>query len=286
MISPAIDIDLLRAFVAACRLGSLSRAAAALGRTQSAMSMQMRRLEELVSRPLLRRTGRGVAPTPEGEMFLGYAIRILALGDEAASRLREPALEGAVRVGLPEEIAIASLSTALGCFRRAHEGVRLEVRIANSADLEPLWRSEQLDVMVASPSVTPAEALATWTVGLRWVCGMSYTPSSARPLDLVAFAESCGWRRRMAELLAARDLAHRISFTGSSVAAVRAAIENGFGVSLLTPELIDCRSMRLAHAALGLPDPVLVRYGLYARATGGPAVAAVAEALQSARGAL
>ena len=83
MISEQIGLDLLRLFVAVCRQGSLSRVAGQTGRTQSALSMQMRRLEDLLDRQLLQRTGRGVVPTAEGELFLGYATRMLALGDEA-----------------------------------------------------------------------------------------------------------------------------------------------------------------------------------------------------------
>ncbi|WP_245499890.1 LysR family transcriptional regulator [Mesorhizobium sp. M4B.F.Ca.ET.089.01.1.1] len=94
MISDQIGIDLLRTYVAVCRQGSLSRVAAQIGRTQSSLSMQMRRLEGLLQRHLFQRTGRGVVPTAEGELFLGYATRILALGDEAGARLQQAGIGG------------------------------------------------------------------------------------------------------------------------------------------------------------------------------------------------
>ena len=100
MISEQIGLDLLRTYVAVCRQGSLSRVAAQTGRTQSSLSMQMRRLEGLLQRHLFQRTGRGVVPTAEGELFLGYATRILALGDEAVARLQQAGIGGGVRIGL------------------------------------------------------------------------------------------------------------------------------------------------------------------------------------------
>ena len=113
MISEQIGLDLLRTYVAVCRLGSLSKVAAQTGRTQSALSMQMRRLEGLLERHLFQRTGRGVVPTAEGEIFLGYATRMLALGDEAAARLQQKELRGSVRIGLCEEVATTTLPVAM-----------------------------------------------------------------------------------------------------------------------------------------------------------------------------
>lgn len=268
MIPAAINLDLLRAYAAVCRQGSLSRAAQISGRTQPALSMQMRRLEALLGRTLLRRTGRGMVLTPEGELFLGYATRILALGEEAVARLHGPSLDGAVRIALPEEVALAALSSALGRFRRAHPGVRLDVLVDDTATVEPLWRDGALDVMVGVPSAVPGEAapIASWSVGLRWVCGLDYAPDrNSGPLDLVAFAEPCTWRRRMVDALDASGRAWRVAFTSRSVAAVQAAVENGLGVALLTPECIRPAIMRPLPTTLGLPESLVVQYGLYAR---------------------
>jgi DNA-binding transcriptional LysR family regulator len=227
------------------------------------MSMQMQRLEYLLGQKLFRRTGRGVIPSAEGEVFLGYATRILALGDEAVARLNEPPLDGAIYLGLPEEVALASLPAVLGRFRRAHPGVRLDVLVDNTAVIEPLWQEGKLDVIVATPSAVSSDALATWSVGLRWVCGLDYEPNRNAPLDLVVFADPCTWRRRMFEVLAEAGLNHRTAFTSPSVAAVQAAVENGLGIALLNPECIRPTSMQLVPSSLGLLDPLIVQYGLY-----------------------
>lgn len=286
MIPAAIDLDLLRAYAAVCRQGSLSRAAEVMGRTQPALSMQMRRLEGLLGRALLRRTGRGVVPTPEGEMFLGYAVRILALGDEAAARLSGPAtarLGGTVRVAVPEEVASAALPAMLGRFRRTHPSVTLDVLVDDTAAVAPLWRAGKLDVMVGLLSAMPdAAAVVTWSVGLRWTCGLGYEPDGGGddgPLDLVTFPEPCTWRAKMLDALAASGRAWRVAFTSRSLAAVQAAVENGLGVTLLTPECIRPTTMRSLPETLGLPEPLLVQYGLYARGERDAAADAVVRAL-------
>ena len=277
----ALDMDLLRGFAAACRLGSVSRAAGALGRKQSALSMQLRRLEHLVGRTLLRRTGRGVVPTPDGELFLGYALRILALGEEAHARLHGPDLDGVVRIGMPEEVALAALPSALGRFRRAHPRVRLDVQVETTAALVPRWREGALDVLVGAVSAVPDEPAAAWSVDLLWACSASYEHDVRSPLDLVAFAEPCTWRGRMLDAVQTAELMWRVAFTSPSVAAVQAAVESGLGVSLLTSECIRVPAMRLlAHPAL--PDPVPVQYGLYVRRTPAPAAEAVTSAVLQA----
>lgn len=281
MITAALDLDLLRGFATACRVGSVSRAAGALGRTQSALSMQLRRLEHLVGRTLLHRTGRGVTPTPAGELFLGYALRILALGEEAHARLHGPDLDGIVRIGIPEEVALAALPSALGRFCRTHPRVRLDVQVETTAALVPPWREGVLDVLVGAVSAVPDEAAAVWSVGLLWTCSASYEHDLRSPIDLIAFAEPCTWRGRMLEAVQVSGLAWRIGFTSPSVAAVQAAVENGLGVALLTPECIRLPSMRLlAHPALS--DPVTVQYGLFVRRDQAPVVEAVMSALLQA----
>ncbi len=266
MISEQIGLDLLRTFVAVCRQGSLSKVAAQTGRTQSALSMQMRRLESLLERHLFQRTGRGVVPTAEGEIFLGYATRILALSDEAHARLRENAVSGSVRIGLAEEIAHSALPVALGRLHRMHPDVQLDVVIEHSTALGRSWEENTMDIMIAPTSaVGTADAMVTWNVQLQWVSAIDYLQQPGRPLDLVAFGAPCLWRRRMIEALAATGREHRITFTSQSVMGLQAAIENGLGIGLLPPEAIRAETMRTMAASDDVPDPLTVQYGLYAR---------------------
>jgi DNA-binding transcriptional LysR family regulator len=270
MIAEQIGLDLLRTYVAVCRQGSLNRVAAQTGRKQSALSMQMRRLESLIDKQLFRRTGRGVMPTPEGEVFLGYATRILALGDEALARLRQTELSGGLRIGLAEEVTTSALPSALGRLHRAYPDIHLDVVVEHSVALGRVWSEEGLDIMIAPTSVVRSDAVTTWNVELKWVCATDYAVDEERPLDLVAFGATCPWRRRMIDALSAAGREHRVMVTSQSVTALQAAIENGLGIGLLPPEAIRAQSMHVLTS--GLPRPLIVQYGLYAKDRRTPAI--------------
>lgn len=263
MISDQIGFDLLRAYVAVCHQGSLSRVATQSGRAQSALSMQMRRLEGLLGRQLFQRTGRGVLPTAEGEIFLGYATRILALGDEALARLQQTEISGGVRIGLAEEIASSSLSAALGRLHRAYPDIHPDVVVEHSVALGQLWLDDGLDIMICPTSVVTGDAVITWNVELQWAGAVDYVPNQDAPLDLVAFTAPCLWRRRMIDALAASGREHRVTFSSQSITALQAAIENGLGIGLLPPESVRAGTMRTLKA--GVPKPLTAQYGLYAR---------------------
>ncbi|WNG50936.1 LysR family transcriptional regulator [Archangium minus] len=279
MIADQIGLDLLRTYVAVCRQGSLSRVAVQTGRTQSTLSMQMRRLESLLDRQLFQRTGRGVVPTAEGELFLGYATRILALSEEALARMRETELSGGVRIGLAEEVATAALPAALGRLHRAHPDIRLDVVVEHSIALGRLWSEDGLDILIGPASVVDADALSAWNVELQWVCAQDYVPEQERPLDLVAFPAPCLWRRRMIDALVATGREHRVTFTSQSVMALQAAIENGLGIGLLPPESVRAGAMRVLKASADVPEPLTVQYGLYAHDRRTPVVDAAIKVL-------
>ena len=280
MISEQIGLDLLRTYVAICRQGSLSRVAAQTGRTQSALSMQMRKLEGLLERHLFQRTGRGVVPTPEGEIFLGYATRILALSDEAVARLKHKEISGAVRIGLAEEISSSLLPTMIGRLHRAYPEIQLDVVVDDSGALARRWREEELDIVIGTTATFTNDALVAWNVELQWVCALDYEPDPERALDLIAFSAPCLWRRRMIDALVAAGREHRVTFATQSVTAMQAAIENGLGVGLLPPESIRANAMRALQTSNGVPEPLTVQYGLYANDRRTPVVNAAIDVLR------
>src|ERR1041385_1998996 len=121
--NPSFDLDALRAMVMGAELGSFARAASRLGRSQSAISMQLSKLEQRAGKPLFRRSGRGLVPTEAGEALLGYARRIVALHDEAAVSLGAAAAAASVRIGLTQDFLEDVMPDALARFSRQHPGV-------------------------------------------------------------------------------------------------------------------------------------------------------------------
>ncbi|WP_313394040.1 LysR substrate-binding domain-containing protein [Sphingobium yanoikuyae] len=265
MISDALTPDLLRAYVSVCRLGSLSRAAEQAGRAQSALSMQMRRLEDLLGKRLLRRTGRGVVPTAEGEVFLTYATRMLLLGEEAVARLGECNTGDPVRIGLAEEIAIGTLPEALGRLRRARPDLALDIVVDHSIAIADRWQDGDLDLAIATCSSFAGDAAETWDVELLWVGAIDSDPDPTRPLDIIAYAEPCFWRRRMVEALAECERDYRVTLTSQSIAAIQAGVENGLGIALMMDECVRPDTMRVFSASATVPAPLTVQYGLYTR---------------------
>lgn len=269
MILTTVDFGLLQAYVTACRFGSITRAAEASNRTQSAVSMQIRRLEDLVGKRLLARHGRGVRPTAEGEIFFGYAARILTLGDEACARLGGADPGPQVRVGVTQEFTAAELPVALGAFRRKHPRAHVSVAVDTTAGLYALWREERLDVMVGVRSMTPAEPFSTWSIPLHWVCGTTYVHRSGEPLDLVLLDEPCAWRGRALGALDEAGRPWRVAFSSHSLAAVQAAVEDGGGVALLDPSSIRATKMKPFYVSNDVRlNQIDVCYGAFAKEKG------------------
>eukprot|EP01132_Coremiostelium_polycephalum_P016628 gene16628-19979_t len=222
MISDAFEPYLLRTFISVCQHGSLSGAAQQAGRAQSALSAQIRRLEELLGQRLLRRTGRGVVPTTEGELLLTYATRILALGETVAARLKERTVMGNVRVGLSEDVAVV---------------------VDHGDALAERWSDGELDVAIGVSSSFNADPVHAWNVELYWVCAIDEEIDAALPLDVIVYAEPCAWRRLMFDALlnAGRDF--RVTVTSPNIGVITAAVEGGLGVALLPAENIRPETM-------------------------------------------
>ena len=141
-----LDMDVLRSFAVGIDLGSFAKAASRLGRSPSAISLQLRKLEDQVGQQLVQKHGRGLVLTEAGEMMLGYARRLLDLNDAAVSALGSPALTGSVRIGLPQDFAETWLPETLGRFARLHPGVRIDAHVDRNAILRPCLEAGELDL--------------------------------------------------------------------------------------------------------------------------------------------
>ncbi|WP_343718429.1 LysR substrate-binding domain-containing protein [Inquilinus sp.] len=257
-----LDLGLLRTFATVVEARSVSGAADRLARTQAAVSMQLRRLEEDVGQRLLDRSPRGIRLTGAGETLLRYAHRALGASEEARRVLAGHQVAGTVRLGLLEDVAVGRLPRALARFSEAHPRLRLELVVDGSQALEAGLRDGGLDLAIGDPGLIAARPLARWHRPLHWVAARSFGLDPAAPLPLVAFAATCLWQERVLAALDGAGRAWRIVCTSHSTPAIQAAVEAGLGVSVLLDGHIR-EAMRVVGVAEGLPPAPRADFGLY-----------------------
>lgn len=254
-----LDLELLTAFVAIVECGSFTRAAEQLNRTQSGVSMQIKRLEERVGRQLLHRHSRDLALTEDGRTLFNYARRIVDLEEEARARLSGPPLSGEVRIGLPEWFADKRLQRLLAQFTRAHPNIHLTVRTDASSNLRAATRSGELDLALAifEPGKPNSEVL--YREPLSWVVGEEFVLDVNECMPLALFEPPCPYREIATERLEAAGWQWREVLTSASVASVQTAVETGLGISVIPRSAITAR-MRVLGPDDGfaeLPDTEL-----------------------------
>jgi len=251
---PTFDMDALRTMVVGTELGSFARAASQLGRSQSAVSMQLKKLEQQAGRPLFRRDGRGLVPTEAGDALLAYARRIIALNDEAAAALGTTAAVASVRMGLPQDLFEDVLPDAIMRFSRKRPGVHVEVRAGRNYALEDEVRAGRLDVAVAffaSGSDTHGTRLAS--LPMLWLGRKGLAkPSVDDPIPLVVFDHPCLFRQTAVQTLEAGRLRWRLALTTPSLPGVWAALRSGYGISIGPAHPVPA-GIRNVGPELGLP---------------------------------
>lgn len=258
-----LQMDLLRTFATVADLASFTRAGDLLGRTQPAISLQIKKLEELVQAPLFERDTRQLRLTPKGEILALYARQILCLHDEAVARLRASEIRGSVHIGIPNDFAVFLLPEVLGDFAAANAGVMVNVSCDISAALlQGLGRGsfDLVVAMTAEPARLPAAKL--WPERLAWAGSPERCPEALRPLPLVVYPEGCTYRARMTRALTKAGIPWRIACTTPSLAGLQAAVQAGLGVTVLSTHTIPqgLRVLGLETGFPGLPD---VTIGLY-----------------------
>lgn len=263
MRQPTFDLDVLRTFVTGVELNSFARAADRLGRSTSAVSAQLKKLEEHVGTPVLNKSGRGLALTPVGEALLSHARRLLELNDNIFASLQQSQAAGTVRLGLQEDFGEHFLSRILRRFALLYPLISLQVRIARNAELLALIDSAELDLAL-SWQTNQASPYATrlGQTPMQWI-GPRDTPLLPRaddaPLPLVMFEAPCLLRSAATEALDRAGIAWRIAVTSPSVGGIWAAVDAGLGVTLRT------RIGLPAHLGIlqGLPEVPCLAYELH-----------------------
>ncbi|MGR9247815.1 MULTISPECIES: LysR substrate-binding domain-containing protein [Rhizobium] len=287
------DLDVLRTFSTGMELGNFAKAAERLGRSTSAVSAQLKKLEEQAGTPIFRKAGRGLALTDAGETMLGYARRLLELNDEAAAAVHSVELEGWVRLGLQEDFGETLLPDVLGRFARAHPKVRIEARVVRNAELLERVTSGKLDLALAwSDGTLTAHCERIGEVPMRWIGPAEGQPgwqaASGEPMPLASLEAPCLLRSAATKALDEAGISWRLAFVSPSLGGLWAATAAGLGLTIRTPIGLPAKVRPLTPETIGLPD--LPKLGLVlhrAEAEPQPAAARLAElVLQSVHGAL
>ena len=276
-----LDMDVLRTFATAFELGSFARAADRLGRSQSAVSTQLRRLEEQVGQDLVQKSGRGLVLTTAGEAMFSYAKRILDLNDEAVETVRGGEVEGWVRFGMPQDFAETWLPAVLARFTRAHPKVRVEVRAERNAHLGEQMRKGELDLALGwgSGDIAP-NAVKVAELPIVWVGRPDWRLAPGDKLPLLAFDQPCEFRSAGIAALDAAGIPWQLVFVSASLAGLYAAAEAGLGITLRTAFGMPKSLQALDPAAYGLPALPRVSLSLHrAGSDANPAVRRLSEIL-------
>lgn len=263
------DLDVPRTFCTGVELGSFARAADKLGRSTSAVSAQLKKLESQCGTPLLRKSGRGLVLTEAGETLRGYALRLLELNDRAVAAVRGSELRGLVRLGLQEDLGESVLPHVLGQFARAHPHVRIEASVARSDELRERIALGQFDLALLWDAgvnhacvhgehimrlplqwIGPASMDAADAGWARWRSGAAQDDDV---LPLAMLDAPCPLRDIVTAALDKKGMAWRHAFNSASLSAVWAATAAGLGLSVRTPFGLPAHVKPLDAQALGLP---------------------------------
>lgn len=277
-----LESDLLRSFVAVADLENFTRAADALGRTQSAVSMQMKRLEELVGDPLFDRGPRGVTLTRKGSELLVNARRIVDLLDETAASLAAPALDGRVRIGIPEEYGASVVSRALGAFSKVHSNVEIMVRYARSDVQKEALERGDLDIAVVFEWERLPQGEVLMVDPTVWATSEVYRMHEQSPVP-VALYLSAGWCTNFAiRSLESRGHAYRVVYRSDTGGGLNLAVSSGLAIAPLSRSSIPagCRELTAADGFGDIDSSNVVMY--LRRNVTGEAVAAMADAIREA----
>ena len=277
-----LESELLRSFEAVARHGNVTHAANQLHKTQSALSLQIKRLEARLGVTLFRRRARGMELTTEGEALLRPAQDILARLERTAAAFREAPLGGRLSLGVPDEFGAPLLTDILARFRDRHPQVELTVRCGFSSGFPEALEKGDLYLAVVASDSSAAESTLLRREKTLWVAARDYVLDLEQPLPLVMFDRDCWWRDLAFQSLEAANLSYRVVFTSESTTGITAAVSAGLGVGLLAEEICG-ETLRILGPSDGLPalPPsnlcLLLRDGHKS-----PAAGAMADAIRSA----
>ncbi len=241
--NPDIDTFQLRCFLAVADTGNFTRAAERLGRTQSAISQQIGKLETMIGNPLIVRTPRQASLTREGELLAGYARQMLQLKQELFARVKESDIAGEIRFGTPEDFASVYLTDVLAAFARSHPQTLLKVECDLTLTLRERLARGDFDLILIKQLTAEHEPYGTVVSSehLEWVAAPDFFDSLGEadaPLPLVLSPAPCVYRKRAMDALDASGTRWRVTYTSPSFAGTVAAVRAGLGITVLPKRMI------------------------------------------------
>ncbi len=233
--TPGLPTDLLKTFLVLVRTKSYSRTGEIIGRSQSAVSLQMRRLQDTAGSALFTEAGKQMELSEQGRILHDYAQQIVRLSDECLARLQGEFVVDTIRIGIPSDFAITYLPRILGRFVDANPNISLDVRCDLSGDLIRRIKDQAYDVVLCLYDGEPHRLLRkTWREPVVWVGEPGHALAKRRPLPLVLFPDGCQYRERVLKSLRRADIKHKIVYSSANLTGNQAAIEAGLGLTALS----------------------------------------------------
>jgi len=259
-----LDIDLLRTFEAVAECRNFTGAAQRLSLTQSAVSAQVRRLEELLGHRLFERNSKRVTLTEPGEIFIDYAHRILSLHDKALERMGRPCVQGKIRLGMPDDYASYFLPRVLSRFGKTYPGIQLEISCELSVDLVAKLEKGWIDLALLTQQKNSAGGEIVCSEPLVWATAKGGSVHKQEPLPLALFPPGyCFFREQALKALSVSGKQWRIVCTSRSMSGIRAAVSAGLAVTVVGRHTMSA-DMRMLGENEGFPPLPNVRIALHA----------------------
>ena len=248
-----LDLAIMRTLLAAVESGSFAGAARKVGRSESAVSLQLKRLEEQIGEPVFLRTGKQMTLTGTGARLVEYARRLLDLNDEALSVASDNSIGGTVTLGVPHDVTETWLPAVIEGFRRSHPSATLKVVEGRSAILLSRLADEQIDLAIVFSATTPKGASWSADLAMVWIGRNDFSLRKNEPLQLAAFDPPCFFRAAAIASLEGADIDWSIGYASNTLPDLWSAVKLGLGVAVRAPAAVPT-GLTILDSKQGLPD--------------------------------
>jgi DNA-binding transcriptional LysR family regulator len=248
-----LDLSIMRTLTAVVETGSFARAARLVGRSESAVSLQMKRLEEQLGEAVFQRTGRNMVLTGTGTTLLGYAQRLLDLNNEALTATSTAPAERRIVLGVPHDVAETWLPAVTAGFARSHPSVALEAVEGRSPVMLNSLAKGEIDLAIAFTAERPQDALWSANLPMVWIGSRDFSLRSDSGVSLAVFDPPCAFRSAATSSLDAAGIGWSVTYSSSSLSGLWAAVHIGLGVTVRTPAVLPA-GLAVLDRKMGLPE--------------------------------